>query len=173
MNHIRQLIKHILEEVSVIDSSNEVEFIAKEMIDDFYRTPKIRVDAFKLDGRTKKRIGSIIVGKIRVKRNQHLRDAIPKCFDDVVNLENQGKHISQIWYVENVEVVENEKGKGVGKDLYKAAFEMIKKSQNDGPHAVVQSRCTGWVGTTVEARRVWNSLSTEYETSGWVLYLGS
>jgi predicted GNAT family acetyltransferase len=168
-----QLRRIIREEISSINSSSEVQFIAKETIDDFYRTPKIKVDAFRVDGRTKKKIGSIIVGKIRVKTNQHLRDAIPKCFDNVMDLENQGKHINQIWYVENVEVTKNEKGKGIGKDLYKAAFEMIKKSQNDGPHAVVQSRCTGWIGTTEEARRVWVSLSNEYETSGWVLYLGS
>ena len=68
---------------------------------------------------------------------------------------------------------EEDRGKGHGKEIYKAFIEQAAKfSKNSGGVFVGAYHCTIGSGTSPAARRVWASLAREYNSSGDVIFIG-
>ena len=68
---------------------------------------------------------------------------------------------------------ETNRGKGHGKEIYRAFIEQAAKyAKNYGGVFVGAHHCTIGSGTSKAARRVWKSLSKEYTSSGDVIFIG-
>lgn len=68
---------------------------------------------------------------------------------------------------------EEDRGKGHGKEIYKAFIEQAAEySRSSGGVFVGAHHCTIGSGTSPEARRVWASLARDYTSSGDVIFIG-
>lgn len=68
---------------------------------------------------------------------------------------------------------EKNRGKGHGKEIYKAFIEQaVEYSRSSGGVFVGAHHCTIGSGTSPEARRVWASLARDYTSSGDVIFIG-
>jgi hypothetical protein len=67
----------------------------------------------------------------------------------------------------------NMRGKGYGKEIYKAFIDQaVKYSKPYGGVFVGAHYCTIGSGTSEAAKRVWKSLTREYNSSGDVIFIG-
>ena len=65
------------------------------------------------------------------------------------------------------------RGKGHGKEIYKAFIDQaIEYSKSYGGVFVGAHHCTIGAGTSPDAKRVWKSLTREYNSSGDVIFIG-
>tara|TARA_R110002110_G_C13088694_1_gene684609 strand:- start:85 stop:624 length:540 start_codon:yes stop_codon:yes gene_type:complete len=65
------------------------------------------------------------------------------------------------------------RGKGHGKEIYKAFIDQaIEYSKSYGGVFVGAYHCTIGSGTSPDAKRVWKSLTREYNSSGDVIFIG-
>mgnify|MGYP001465566233 FL=1 len=65
------------------------------------------------------------------------------------------------------------RGKGYGKEIYKAFIDKaVEYSRSYGGVFIGAHHCTIGSGTSDDAKRVWNSLSREYNSSGDVIFIG-
>ena len=166
MNKIlRQLIREtLLTEIEYAGS--DIEYRARIEKDSLFQTPKVSVDAI-IGSR---RVGKLRLGHVKVRYQKTIADEVPRCYSDIQALESQGMTANQYWFVDNVEVADDLRGMGIGKGIYRAGLEKIRQVPG-GPHIVMPANCTGWIGTSQEARRVWDSIAPEYPHSGRVIYL--
>lgn len=68
---------------------------------------------------------------------------------------------------------EKNRGKGHGKEIYKAFIEQaVEYSRSAGGVFVGAHHCTIGSGTSPEAKRVWASLARDYTSSGDVIFIG-
>lgn len=68
---------------------------------------------------------------------------------------------------------EKNRGKGHGKEIYKAFIEQaVEYSRSSGGVFVGAHHCTIGSGTSPEAKRVWASLARDYTSSGDVIFIG-
>ena len=76
--------------------------------------------------------------------------------------------------VENAWITKPEnRGKGHGKEIYKAFIDKAAEySKNYGGVFVGAHYCIIGSGTSEDAKRVWKSLSREYNSSGDVIFIG-
>lgn len=66
----------------------------------------------------------------------------------------------------------NKRGKGHGKELYKAFIEQAAEySKSYGGVFIGAHECSGG-GTSEDAKRVWKSLGRDYNSSGEVIFIG-
>jgi len=117
--------------------------------------------------------GSRLIGKIVLRERTGMSDPfknVDSCIDQIMTLKDMGHESERVFIVENVEIVEDEKGKGYGKMLYSEAFKRMREKVGE-PIFVMPSWCTGYIGTSKAAGRVWDSLSGEYPSSKRVLYI--
>ena len=164
-SRLRQIIHEaLLSEVEY--SHGNIEYIVTVKKDQLYMTPKVLVSAV---------IGSIAVGKVlfsvlNVGYKKTIADEAPACYSDIQSLEARGMVASMYWYPGGADVLEDFQNKGIGKGIYRAAFEKIRGLPG-GPHIVIPANCTGWIATSRSALRVWDSIASEYPHSGRVIYL--
>ena len=65
------------------------------------------------------------------------------------------------------------RGKGYGKEIYRAFIDQaVEYSKNYGGVFIGAHHCTIGSGTSDDAKRVWNSLAREYNSSGDVIFIG-
>jgi len=92
------------------------------------------------------------------------------CSSEVESLQNNGLAADEGYYVGAAKVVDEFKGMGIGRQLYKRLFEYITKARKR-PVYVAPNDCYIRGATSREARRVWNRLAREYPSAGRVLYI--
>lgn len=90
------------------------------------------------------------------------------CEGDIESLAAKGFNAEGFWVVNNVDIKEEFRNKGLGKVIYEAAFTEVAKKK--GPIYVGPYSCLGH-GTSEAAERVWTSLARKYPASGHVLYV--
>ena len=103
---------------------------------------------------------------------------------DIVRNEETGKYEEaevgpaefrpRFYEVENAWISNPEnRGKGHGKEIYKAFIDQAKKySQSYGGVFIGSHKCVIGTGTSEDAGRVWDSLGREYTSSGQVIFIG-
>jgi GNAT superfamily N-acetyltransferase len=93
------------------------------------------------------------------------------CGHDVERLRERGFNPRAIYAIHQSHLEPSHRGHGLGKEMYKRAFEaMVKRS--GGTVLVGPEECFIGSGTSKDALRVWDSLAREYPSSGRVLAIG-
>lgn len=90
-----------------------------------------------------------------------------ECGRDEASLRARGFSPQRLFVVTSSEIFEGHRGRGHGKEMYQALFAALAKKY--GLVFVAPHRCWFGSGTSPDARRVWDSLSKVYPSSGHVL----